>query len=88
MPEKKLYRALTKDEKRVISLLKKIDKIVGESDCCHFELFGQAGYQLHMILDPDNDELEHIVDGILRVRDDLIAWSSESIRGNGGDEDF
>lgn len=88
--ERKLQRPLSKDEKRVISYLKKIDKIVGKSDDFNAVLFGHAGYRLYLLLESNKKQkIERTInDSWGTIRKDTIAWVSEDMRGDGGDPYF
>lgn len=86
MVNKEIGRPLSGDEKRVLSLLKKIDKVFSESSECNCELFGLPNSRLYMLLYPFTNHER--IDGILKIPKQAIAWHSEFPMANGGDEDF
>jgi len=78
--------SLSKSEKKVIELLKKIDELAKEKDF-QATVFGQSGYSLYLLKNPTKEEID-LESRNQYILKDRIIWKSESLIGDGGDADF
>jgi hypothetical protein len=86
LPQSSVISSLSKSERKVLELLKKIDVIAKEPDF-NSTVFGQAGYFLAFIKNPNDNqiEIERKKQCILNER---VIWMSKHLIGDGGDADF
>jgi len=77
---------ISKSEKQVLKLLKKIDIIAKEKDfqCI---MFGQSGYNLYLLKNPTKEQIE-LESKAKSISKDRIIWKSDYLIGDGGDADF
>lgn len=80
-----MRRILTKNEKKIISLFKKIDEIARSEDVKMY-VFGQAGYNFYLL-----DRTQKYYDFENKkscIASERILFESKNLQGDGGDADF